>query len=79
MVNFVAGLTLGIPYVGVVLVPLVLVFGHAFNLGINALGGFIHTTRLQFVEFFGKFHEGGGVAFDAFQLKTKYTQVLDLP
>ena len=77
VVNFMAELTLGIPYVGVVVMVIVLVFGHLLNIAINALGGFIHTTRLQFVEFFGKFHEGGGVSFDAFQLKTKYTKVLN--
>ncbi len=77
VVNFMAELTLGIPYVGFVVMLVVLVFGHLLNIAINALGGFIHTTRLQFVEFFGKFHEGGGAAFDAFQLNTKYTKVLN--
>lgn len=77
VVNYLAQLTLGIPYIGFILMPVVFVFGHIFNLAINALGGFIHTTRLQFVEFFGKFFEGGGDPFEAFQLKTRYTKVID--
>ena len=52
-----------IPFVGWVLVPLVLAVGHAFNLVINLLGSFIHSGRLQFIEFFTKFFEGGGKPF----------------
>lgn len=77
VVNFLAVLMLDVPYVGAVLMVFVLVFGHLANIAINALGGFIHTTRLHFVEFFGKFFEGGGRPFDAFRLKTRYTTVLD--
>lgn len=75
VVNFLAELALGIPYVGFVLMPLILILGHSMNIAINALGGFIHTTRLQFVEFFGKFYEGGGEPFEPFHLKLKYTRI----
>ena len=77
VVNFIAQLVAGVPYVGLILMVVVLILGHALNLVINALGGFIHTTRLQFVEFFGKFYEGGGKPFNAFQLNTRYTTVHD--
>ena len=33
----------------------VFIFGHIFNMAINLLGAYVHTNRLQFVEFFGKF------------------------
>lgn len=46
--------------------------GHTINLLINALGAYVHTSRLQYVEFFGKFYEGGGKAFNPFKLKSKY-------
>ena len=49
--------------------------GHAINLFIGALGAYVHTSRLQFVEFFGKFYEGGGIPFTPFRLKTKYTKI----
>lgn len=48
------------------------ILGHTINLLINALGAYVHTSRLQYVEFFGKFYEGGGKAFDPFKLKSKY-------
>lgn len=48
------------------------VIGHTVNLLINALGAYVHTSRLQYVEFFGKFYEGGGKAFNPFKLKSKY-------
>jgi V/A-type H+-transporting ATPase subunit I len=50
----------------------ILVIGHIFNLLISALGAFIHTMRLQFVEFFTKFFEGGGEAFTPFKVRSKY-------
>ncbi len=51
------------------------VIGHTVNLLINALGAYVHTSRLQYVEFFGKFYEGGGIPFKPFQYKTKYTNI----
>jgi V/A-type H+-transporting ATPase subunit I len=55
----------------VVAATAVFVFGHVFNVVINLLGAFVHPARLQFVEFFGKFYEGGGKSFAPFRLVTK--------
>ncbi len=55
----------------VVLAALVFVVGHVFNVVINLLGAFVHPARLQFVEFFSKFYEGGGRAFSPFAHRTK--------
>ncbi len=52
-----------VPKVGWVFVPVILAIGHLFNLSINALGSFVHSGRLQFVEFFTQFFEGGGRPF----------------
>ncbi len=49
--------------VGFVIMVLVLLVGHALNMVINLLGSFVHTSRLQYLEFFGKFYEDGGVPF----------------
>ncbi|MBA4370002.1 MAG: hypothetical protein C0418_00275 [Coriobacteriaceae bacterium] len=53
------------------LAAIVFAVGHAFNVVINLLGAFVHPARLQFVEFFSKFYEGGGRAFSPFRLRTK--------
>lgn len=71
-VNTVTDLAGGLPYIGWLLMIIVFIGGHLFNLLINALGAFIHSGRLQFVEFFTKFMEGGGAEFKPFSKKTKY-------
>ena len=55
----------------VVFIP-VFVAGHAANLAINIIGAYVHTNRLQYVEFFSKFYEGGGRAFAPLAVNTKY-------
>jgi len=54
-----------------VLAAVVFVFGHVFNVVINLLGAFVHPARLQFVEFFSKFYEGGGRPFAPFRFATR--------
>ena len=78
VVNKIAVLTKDmIPVVGWVLVPVILVGGHLFNLVINVLGSFIHAGRLQFVEFFTKFFEGGGRPFKPLVRVTENVSVED--
>ncbi len=60
---------------GAILFIVVFVIGHTFNMAINLLGAYVHTCRLQYVEFFGKFYEGGGKPFEPFKLKTKYVDL----
>jgi V/A-type H+-transporting ATPase subunit I len=61
----------------VVLVGIAFVFlaGHIFNIFIGSMGGFIHTMRLHFAEFFGKFYEGGAEKFAPFKAKRVFTKV----
>lgn len=64
---------------GIVLVIVfivIFVIGHTLNFAINALGSFVHASRLQYVEFFGKFYEGGGDEFQPFAKKTKYVKIV---
>ena len=60
---------------GAIVFILVFIIGHAMNLAINLLGAYVHTNRLQYVEFFGKFYEGGGKPFEPFWANTKYVDV----
>lgn len=48
------------------------VVGHIANMGVNLLGAYVHADRLQFVELFSKFYEGGGRAFEPLKADTKY-------
>lgn len=52
-----------LPVVGYLVAIFLLLVGHLFNIAINTLGAYVHNSRLQFVEFFGKFYEGGGKLF----------------
>lgn len=72
VVNTLCQTALGIPWVGWLIAALIFVVGHLFNLGISFLGGFVHSMRLQFVEFFSKFFKSGGKPFKAFALESKY-------
>ena len=54
---------------------LVFLIGHTMNLAINVLGAYVHTNRLQYVEFFGKFYEGGGRAYAPFAANTRHFQI----
>ena len=61
--------------VGAVVFAVVFLIGHTLNIGINVLGAYVHTNRLQYVEFFGKFYEGGGKKFRPFAAHTKYYKI----
>jgi len=54
---------------------IIFIFGQLFNLFLSALSAYVHTSRLTYVEFFGKFYEGGGKAFKLFRNKSKYINV----
>lgn len=51
--------------------------GHIFNLAINSLGAYVHACRLQYLEFFGKFYNGGGKAFSPFKSNNKYINIIN--
>lgn len=70
--NTIGGLVGNIPVVGIIFAIIVILIGHLLNIAISTLGAFIHSSRLQFVEFFGKFMEGGGREFTPFRKACKY-------
>ena len=56
---------------GIICMAVVFIVGHAVTIGLNVLGSYVHTMRLQYVEMFSKFYEGGGKPFEPFSAKTK--------
>jgi V/A-type H+-transporting ATPase subunit I len=76
VVNTLCQTALRIPWLGWLIAALIFVGGHLFNLGISFLGGFVHSMRLQFVEFFSKFFQSGGRPFKPFELESKYVEFI---
>ena len=74
VINKMASMT-AIGPIGILPFIVIVVFGHTLNIAINALGAYVHTTRLQYVEFFGKFYNGGGRSFRPFNVNTKYYKI----
>ncbi len=62
---------------GAIFFIIVFVIGHVLNLAINLLGAYVHTNRLQYVEFFGKFYEGNGRKFAPFTANTKHFKITE--
>ncbi|MPN40291.1 hypothetical protein SDC9_187827 [bioreactor metagenome] len=63
-------------FLGLILFMVVFILGHTFNLAISLLGAYVHTSRLQYIEFFGKFFEGGGRAFRPLVNNTNYVTII---
>jgi V/A-type H+-transporting ATPase subunit I len=76
VVNTLCKTALDLPVVGWLVAALVFVIGHLYNLGISFLGGFVHSMRLQFVEFFSKFFVSGGKPFKPLELESKYVEFI---
>jgi len=67
----------GFTFTGVIVFILVFLVGHTINFALNALGAYVHSSRLQYIEFFNKFYEGGGKPFRPFRRNTKYIRIKD--
>ncbi len=61
---------------GTIFFFVVFLIGHALNIALNLLGSYVHTSRLQYIEYFGRFYEGGGRAFKPLALSTKYVNII---
>ncbi len=74
-VNVMVKLFAQVPYVGWLLAGVCFVGGHLFNIALSMLGAFVHTMRLQFVEFFPKFFVGGGHDFIPLQKEYRHIRI----
>jgi V/A-type H+-transporting ATPase subunit I len=77
VINILIGMVMQSGIVGIVLGSVVFVGGHLFNAAINTLGAYVHSCRLQYIEFFSKFYEDGGKPFMPLRETSRYVYVRD--
>lgn len=61
--------------VGTILFVVVFCIGHVLNFLLNIIGCFVHTLRLQYLEFFGKWYRDGGKPFKPLTINTKFFDI----
>lgn len=76
VINIMGGLG-GKNFIGYIVLIVVFIFGHTFNILINILGSYVHSSRLMYIEFFGKFFESGGKIFKPLKLNSTYSKLLN--
>jgi V/A-type H+-transporting ATPase subunit I len=74
-INVIAWMLLPVPIVGIGAALIVLIIGHTYNIAVNVLGAFVHSLRLQYVEFFPRFYAGGGERFTPFREANQFVSV----
>lgn len=74
-INVLVKMLMDIPYVGFFAAALLFVAGHTFNVALSILGAFVHSMRLQFIEFFPKFFSGGGTDFRPLTKEYKHVMI----
>lgn len=75
-VNILTGLSAEmIPYLGVIIAPIIFIGGHLANCAFQSLGAFINSLRLHYVEFFAQFYIGGSSKFRPFRAKRRFTKI----
>lgn len=76
VMNMLAGM-LQTSVIGFICSIFVYIVGHVFNLAMGLLSAYVHDSRLQYIEFFGKFYEGGGYKFEPLSVKTKHIKKIN--
>lgn len=74
VMNLLAGMVQG-SIIGFILSLAIYAAGHIFNLAMGLLSAYVHDSRLQYIEFFNKFYEGGGYAFRPLQIDPRFVDV----
>ncbi len=74
-INVIAKISGDIPLVGFIVMIMILIGGHIFNMLLAVLSAFVHTLRLQYVEFFPKFLIGGGRQFKPLTRQYEYIYI----
>ena len=63
--------------IGYTMFTIVAIFGHSVNLALSALSAYVHSSRLQYVEFFGRFFSGGGRFFKPLDYPTEFVHITE--
>ena len=74
-INIIVGIVIDKGIIGLIAGVIIFIFFHLFNIFLSMLSAYVHTSRLTYVEFFGKFYEGGGRAFEMFKTDPKYIEI----
>ena len=77
VINILVAMVFSAGPIGWVLGAVLFVGGHLFNAGINTLGAYVHSCRLQYIEFFGKFYEDGGKPFVPLAQNNRFVYITD--
>lgn len=75
VMNMMAGM-LATNIIGYVFAAIIFVVGHVFNIALSMLSAYVHDSRLQYIEFFNKFYDGGGIPFTPIEIDQRYVNVL---
>lgn len=74
VMNLLAGMV-AFNIIGYVFAALIFLVGHIFNITLSMLSAYVHDSRLQYIEFFNKFYEGGGLAFNPLEIDQRYIDI----
>ena len=77
VMNLLAGMV-QVNILGFILSLLIYFIGHVFNISMSLLSAYVHDSRLQYIEFFNKFYDGGGYEFKPLAIRTKNIDVVDV-
>lgn len=76
VMNTLAEMVMGNGVVGVIFGVIIYIVGHAFNLCMGLLSAYVHDSRLQYIEFYGKFYEGAGQEFKPFSANPEKVDIV---
>ncbi len=77
VVNVMAAMVGGGGGFRVIFLVLVLLAGHGLNIALSTLSAYVHASRLHYVEFLGRFYEGGGKLYEPLKYEGKYTRLTE--